>query len=335
VANDFTICAGTVGSGIWYSADSGQRWSKSSMELPFFAEIGDIRALSMAASPHDRHRLLAGSEVGLHISDDNGMTWKLLDFPINGSQIWSIAFDPSDKDVILVGTKPPAVFRSGDGGKRWEKLDADFPPRCPIPIGPPRVLALVFDPTDRRSIWAGVEVGGIFHSADGGESWDKLPPLGGTETGLDIHGIAISAGSPKKVLVTTPRGIWTSVDEGQSWAHHGFRFAGQDHGAYTRGVAVKAGDPDVIFVGNGNVVFGDKGELERSTDGGRTWATMPLPAPPNSTVYGFATNRADPDTILANTLYGYIYMTRDGGDSWRKIDRELSEIRALAWMPNN
>ena len=120
MANDFTICAGTVGSGIWYSADGGERWNKPTMELPFFSEIGDIRALALAVSPHDRHRILAGSEVGLHLSDDNGRSWKLLDFPMNQSQIWSIAFDPSDRDVILVGAKPPAVFRSIDGGKRWE-----------------------------------------------------------------------------------------------------------------------------------------------------------------------------------------------------------------------
>ena len=193
----------------------------------------------------------------------------------------------------------------------------------------------MFDPTDHRGIWAGVEVGGVFHSADGGESWNKLAALGGSDSGLDIHGIAISAGRPKKILVTTPKGIWTSTDEGRSWTAHGFRFAGQEHGAYTRGVAVKPGDPDVIFVGNGNVVFGDKGEVQRSTDGGRTWEALALPAPPNSTVYGFATHPSDPDTIVTNSLYGYLYVSRDGGDSWRKINRELSEVRALAWMPND
>jgi hypothetical protein len=129
-----------------------------------FWEIGDIRVLAMAVSPHHPDRVFAGSEIGLHLSDERGMSWKLLDFVINGSQIWSIAFDPADRDTMLVGTKPPAVFRSGDAGKHWEKVPADFPERCPIPIGPPRVLALVFDPLDHRSIWAGVEVGGLFHN---------------------------------------------------------------------------------------------------------------------------------------------------------------------------
>jgi hypothetical protein len=51
-------------------------------------------------------------------------------------------------------------------------------------------------------------------------------------------------------------------------------------------------------------------------------------------MYWFATNRADPNLILANSIYGYIYLSRDGGDSWTKLRRELNEIRGLAWLPN-
>lgn len=333
MTRDFTICVGTVGAGIWRSTDSGERWSKPKMELPFFAEIGDIRALSLAASPHDPHRIYAGSEIGLHVSDDNGANWKLLDFPIDGSQIWSLAIDPNDRDVIYAGTKPPAVYRSTDAGKHWEKLPVGFAQRCPIPIGPPRVTGIAVDPSNSRNIWAGAEVAGVFHSVDGGETWKQIPKFGGMEMGLDIHGLAISTGKPNKVLVATPDALWSSTDNGATWSSHEFNFVGQ-RGAYTRGVAVKPDNPDVIFVGNGNIVFGDKGEVQRSKDGGRTWEALPLPVMPNSTVYGFGTNRADPNIIVTNSLYGYIYVSTDGGDSWKKTARELTEIRAIAWMPN-
>jgi photosystem II stability/assembly factor-like uncharacterized protein len=168
---------------------------------------------------------------------------------------------------------------------------------------------------------------------DGGQRWNGLPPLGKENGGLTIHGIAITPGEPKRVLVTTPEGIWSSADEGRSWVCIGSDWPARSRGIHAR-LAVKIGDPDVIFVGNGNVVFGDEGEIQRSTDGGQTWAAMRLSSPPNSTVYGLALNRADPDVIIANTLYGYLYMSLDGGDSWRKLRRELSEIRATAWLPN-
>ena len=42
----------------------------------------------------------------------------------------------------------------------------------------------------------------------------------------------------------------------------------------------------------------------------------------------------DPGLIVACSHYGELYLTRDAGDSWRKLQREFTEIRALCWVPN-
>ena len=31
---------------------------------------------------------------------------------------------------------------------------------------------------------------------------------------------------------------------------------------------------------------------------------------------------------------GQIFRTTDGGETWRKMDRELGELRMIAWQPN-
>jgi len=330
---EFTICAGTVGSGIWYSRDSGERWQRAKMELPFFSKAGDVQVRTLAVSPRIPGLAYAGSEVGLYRSDDNGASWELLESPMTGTQIWSVAADPVDPDVIFAGTKPPAIFRSSDRGKSWEQLSAGIPGECPI--GPPRVTNLVIDPHNHHSIWAGVELGGVFCSRDTGDHWTHLPQLGPRQSSTDVHGVAISPGSPAKVLVTTPDGIWISNNEGESWTLHAFpKFAEKDRVSYCRGVAVKPDDPDVLFVANGNDVPGDNGAIQRSRDGGRSWQRAALPVEPNSTIYWFAVNAALPDVIIANSMFGYLYVSRDGGDSWNKLRRELSEIRGLACMPN-
>jgi len=90
----------------------------------------------------------------------------------------------------------------------------------------------------------------------------------------------------------------------------------------------------VLFVANGNDVPGDAGAIQRSRDGGRSWERAALPVEPNSTMYWLGVNRAIPNVIVANSMFGYLYVSSDGGDSWIKLQRELSEIRALACMPN-
>jgi photosystem II stability/assembly factor-like uncharacterized protein len=104
--------------------------------------------------------------------------------------------------------------------------------------------------------------------------------------------------------------------------------------AYSRAIAVKADNPDVIFVGHGNTASPTIGSVQRSTDGGKTWETLPLPAEPNSYIICLATHPADPNLVLASSLYGQLFCSHDGGDSWQKIRQEFSEVRALAWMPS-
>jgi photosystem II stability/assembly factor-like uncharacterized protein len=247
-------------------------------------------------------------------------------------QIWSIAVDPADADTIFVGTRPDG-FRSQDGGRTWEKLDMGVNLNCPI--GTPRTTNLIVDPRDRRTIWAGIEVDGVYKSRDGGATWTQLPALGPDPFHGDIHGMALRPGQPTAVLATSPFGIATSTDEGESWDYHYFpKFRPEDTGSYCRGVALKADDPAVVFVGNRDSIPGETGAIQISRDGGRSWHPATLPVPPNSVIYWFATHREIPHVIVAASLYGYVYVSEDGGDSWTKRRREFGEIRSLALTPN-
>jgi photosystem II stability/assembly factor-like uncharacterized protein len=240
--------------------------------------------------------------------------------------------DPVDSNTLFVGARPDA-FRSRDGGKTWDQLSLGV--TLPCPIGTPRTTNVIVDPRDRNTIWAGIEVDGVYKSFDGGDTWTHLPDLGPDPFQGDIHGLALRTMPSSAVYATTPFGIATSTDEGESWEYHYFpKFRDSDQRSYCRGVMLKADDPNVIFVGNGDTIPGVTGAIQRSCDGGQTWEALPLPVAPNSVIYWFATHPDVPDVIAAASIYGYVYVSEDGGDSWQKRQREFGEIRSLAVMPN-
>ena len=322
MASSYSILVGTTGAGLFQSPDGGENWSR--IRDPFPGE-SQIRAL--ASDPQSPNVVYAGSNNGIYRSEDSGSSWVKLDSPMEGLNIWSIAIDPSDSDTVFAGTSPGLVFRTRDGGKSWKDLSVPINQECAI--GSTRVTALLVDPVDRGTVMAGVEIDGVYRSRDGGDSWTHVDS---GITNPDIHGMAISIGEQKTVLVSTPREIFASQDDGETF--QSLAVTTSFPMPYCRWIAVKADDPQVLFAANGDAAIGNTGTIQRSTDGGKTWDTRPLPVEPNSPLWNFATHYADPELILANSVYGELYRSADGGENWEKIKKEFTEVRALAWIPN-
>jgi photosystem II stability/assembly factor-like uncharacterized protein len=321
MAMDYTICIGTVGQGVWQSPDGGESWNRMRMPFPL-----ESRVRSLALHPTEPHTVLAGADSGLYRSTDNGTHWERLNDPDQSLNIWSLAVNPASPDTIFAGTSPSALYRSQDGGHRWDQLSLKLAEECAI--GTPRVTATVVDPDDCRIVWAGVEIDGVHRSLDGGDTWTRVEGV----TDPDIHGMLVAKGNPNQVLTSTPHEIFSSTDVGESWQT--MDISHKFPAPYCRWIAVKPDDSRVIFAGCGDSAIGSSGNLQRTVDGGETWQTCPLPVEPNSPLYGFATNPANPNRILCFSLFGEIYISEDAGDSWQKVKREFGEIRAIAWLPN-
>jgi hypothetical protein len=50
-------------------------------------------------------------------------------------------------------------------------------------------------------------------------------------------------------------------------------------------------------------------------------------------VWNFAVHPADAALVYAASISGQVYRSEDGGATWRKLETEFGEIRALAWAP--
>ena len=322
MSKNITLCVGTIGAGLWRSPDGGDSWDRAA------GIWEDARVFGVTAHPRDPDIVFAGTDDGVFRSMDKGKSFQRVDSAMNSLHVWKIAIDPVDADVVFAGTCPSALFRSRDGGQQWEKLPVDLAETCHN-VRLPRVTALEVDPSDHNIVWAGIEVDGVRRSLDGGNTWARI---NGGLNDPDIHGMAVSVGQPKTVLTSTPREILASTDTGESWQRLGV--ANHFSLPHCREIAVKKNDPSVIFVAGGDSFAGSAGNIRRSKDRGQTWESTPLPVEPNSPIWAFATHAADPDLILACSHYGEIFSGYDGGDQWEKLDREFTEIRGFAWLPN-
>ena len=340
MAVDYSMVIGTVGNGVQISHDRGERW-RGGEGLGVNGGEGNARALCV--DPQNPSRLLAGFDrLGLFESRDNGNSWSPISSPAEGMEIWSLEIDYANPDNLFIGTRPEG-FRSLDGGASWEALPMGVDKEAML--YPPRTTRIVADPRNHDVIWASTEVNGLYRSNNGGEDWEKLPDIGPSMWHQDNHCLVIQNGDVGAVYVTGPEGLATSHNNGESWERQSlppcldsdgnvFQTGSRvlDH-AYCRGMLIKDDDPNTLFVGTGNTIPGDVGALQRSRDGGKTWEYAALPQLPNSTVYWLASHRDVPDVIAAVTIFGYVYLSEDGGETWIKTSKEFGHIRTVAIVP--
>ncbi|HEY7715311.1 MAG TPA: YCF48-related protein [Candidatus Binatia bacterium] len=330
---DVTIVVGTVGQSIMRSEDNGQTWARIGPRRGFAYEAA-VRSIAM--HPKEHHILFASTERGLYRSDDRGANWQYVDSALNGHYVWTIAFDPVNPDTMFVGTGTPTpamMYRSQDGGRTWEKRPVEVAAECEA-VGTPRFTGIAVDPSEPSHIWAGLEVDGARHSSDGGATWTIVDVTGRR----DIHNVAVTAGPPKTVFIIANREIYASTDNGRSWEARGMQeclpwdYPRKEN--YLRGIAVDPGNPKRILLSFGDFTPGTSGALAETEDFGKSWKLLPLPVKPNSTMWTFGINADDPSIVFAASRYGYLYRSDDGGASWSKLQRELSEIAAVCWLPN-
>lgn len=329
-----TILVGTAGQGILRSVDDGASWHRLGLKEAIEFD-GVVRAL--AVDPADPSRVFAGADAGICLSTDGGAHFTRLASPADGMTVWALAIDPSDSRHIFAGTGAPqraAMFHSGDGGRSWRRLGVEIPEFCKG-VNRPRILTICIDPDNGRDVWFGVEEGGAWRSRDRGETWARVDTEGSGIASSDIHAISVlpaTAVGPKAQLVLTVNSVYTSTDDGRTWAgvSSRSRFDGM---YYTRTVQTVPGRPDQQLIAIGDGTPGTRSRIYHSEDRGSTWAPSVLHTAPNSTFWAFGAHASQPGLIFAGTKYGHLFRSHDGGRSWFKEWRDFSEITSVAWTP--
>lgn len=324
--------------GLLRLAQGAEEWQSVVDGLPANPQV---RALLV--HPDRPSTVYAGTHRGVYRSEDRGGRWEPLHCPEEGPDVWSLAFHPSDPDVIFAGHEPCAIYRSTDDGVTWKQMDTSrvaFPDVTSyMPPLAKRVIGIAADPSRPTDMYAAIEVGGLLASRDGGESWESVTDGLYTENHtVDLHGVGVSPAAPDTVFIITQVAAFRSRDRGARWEHlrFGEMFPG---GSYCRGLAFAPDDPRTVYLaagaGGGGAPQGtqEAGALFRSHDLGESWHRLDIGETPPSRMFQVATAPRHPGNVYCCTRDGHFYSSADGGNTWSSSRLPVETSRGLHVYP--
>lgn len=305
------------------------------------ALLTGVGAQCLAIDPRDRRHLYAGTfDHGLFVSHDGGERWQQAGEGIPHGRVLSVAVSPSarvdGRGIVFAGTEPSSIYRSEDGGATWRDLPSlRSLPSAPTWSFPPRpwtshVRWIAPSWANPDLLFAGIELGGVMRSVDGGATWEDRKP----GSYHDAHAVLMHPIATERVYEAAGGGAAMSRDAGETWTEVD---DGRDR-HYVWGLALDPVDPDLWFVSathGARHAHGDRGSAEafiyrRRGDG--PWQALAggLPTPLPVMPYALLAPRDQPGTFFAGFRDGAIWRSDDRGDSWRELDVQLPSLLALA-----
>jgi photosystem II stability/assembly factor-like uncharacterized protein len=301
-------------------------------------------AMCVAVDPHDPDRVFAGAfDRGVYRTRDGGAVWESVGAGVADARVLALAVSPCERvnglSVVYAGTEPSDLLRSEDDGATWRGSPALAAlPSAPSWSFPPRpwthhVRWIALHPADQATIYAGIELGGVMVTRDGGESWEDRNP--GSQ--FDAHALATHPAAPDRVYEAAGGGVAFSDDAGRTWRPAD---DGMDR-HYTWGLAIDAGDPDLWYVSasvgarQAHRQYGDAQAILYRKRGEAPWEPLGgegsvLPRPSPVMPYALLAPRGRSHALIAGLQNGDLLLTADAGASWRRLATGLDRIVALS-----
>jgi photosystem II stability/assembly factor-like uncharacterized protein len=311
MADKTLMFAGAEAHGLYRKATGDTRWEELSEGLP-----PQPQARPIAIHPDRPDVVFVGTQRGVYRSQDRGDHWQRMNLP-EGRVVWSLAFHPHNAQMMYLGTEGSEVYTSQDGGEHWDYLSTIVNPDAVQMAFSTRILGFALESGNPQNMFAALEVGGAARSHDGGKTWDLVNrDLAGNVDLMDLHGVTVGAADCSAVFIANRVGVLRSHDRGDTWENlHLERFSPI---AYSRGVQTAPHDPSTLYACVGLNFASASGGVVRSTDLGVSWERIDHGVSPNSTTFGVAINRQNPEQICFCTRKGQVFSTPDNGASWQE-----------------
>src|SRR5437016_8730434 len=204
-------------------------------------------------------------------------------------------------------------------------------------VGGGRVAAVVGVAGDRSTYYLGASAGGVWKTADGGDSWEAVFK---DQPTASIGAVALAPSNPNVVWVGTGegnprndvvdgRGVFMSPDAGKTWQFMGLGDVGQ-----VSQIVIDPANPDIVFVAALGHVWAPNPErgVYRTADGGKTWQKVlfvndstgaahlvMVPGNPRMLFAGMWQFVRRPWELVSGGAGSGVYRSKDGGLTWERL----------------
>ena len=321
--------------GVFRSTDAGKTWSAINAGLP---SLGQPRGLFTAVGRGGLVYLRIDGEI--YKSTDSGNTWTLQS-TLPGLQGQSgTAFEINVADPTIwyyVAPVTPGlsifttVLRSGDEGATWQPGANLQAAGVPNPSQNNRAYDIASSPLNPNDVWTGLygpysTLHGLFHSTDGGATFENVRLTGATQNLVDLRGVVFYTDATS-ATTTVPSAYFRSGNGGTTFTE--LQVSPTERS--TPQFFLDLTQPGVLFAGLGNGPY-------RSTDNGLTWTrlqgemkgTLVLPAAVDVTLPegDFTIPYKLPLRFLENPEWEANFIASLAGGSWARLEQTTGRIPA-------